>query len=289
MNKLILYMILCVMLFSGCDNSTEPKVEPLSLSIEVVNVSSQGGTNGSIDLTVEGGKRPYTFEWSNGSTNEDVANLSEGTYTVTVTDSESQVETISVEIYSHGQTGTVTDIDGNVYKTIVIGKQVWMAENLRVTHNPNGDAITSYIYNNVQSHVDIYGRHYTWNSVMNGATSEKAQGIAPDGWHIPSDTEWQELFDFLGGISVAGGKMKSTGTDYWDAPNSNATNSSGFSSLPAGGGYPLNFEGMGMGTHYWSSTSHGSTAMAPTVHSGKDVLVPKVPKTMSLSVRCIKD
>jgi len=95
--------------------------------------------------------------------------------------------------------GTVCDIDGNVYKTVKIGNQWWMAENLRVTRNPKGQLIQSYFYNDDQSSYGKYGRLYTWDVAMDNISQENAQGIAPGGWHIPSALEWEELVKTLGG------------------------------------------------------------------------------------------
>ncbi|MBD3333686.1 hypothetical protein GF356_12625, partial [candidate division GN15 bacterium] len=165
-------------------------------------------------------------------------------------------------------TGTVTDIDGNVYQTIKIGDQWWMAENLKVTHYRNGDPIphvTDYgtwsglstgaycEYDNNPSHVATYGRLYNWNAV------DDSRNIAPVGWHVPSDAEWQTLVDYLGGSGVAGGKVKEAGLAHWASPNTGATNESGFTALP--GGYRSStgtFYKMSIQAYFWSSTEYGS-------------------------------
>ncbi|MBC8214179.1 MAG: fibrobacter succinogenes major paralogous domain-containing protein [Candidatus Marinimicrobia bacterium] len=173
----------------------------------------------------------------------------------------------------NGKTGTMTDIDGNIYQTIQIGNQTWMAENLKVTHYRNGDAIqTGYsnsewedlydtetgaycVYDDQESNADTYGYLYNWVAV------DDTRNIAPEGWHIPTDEEWQILVDFLGGSSVAGGKMKETGTVHWNSPNTGATNESGFTALP--GGYRSydygNYNDMGNTGCFWSSTEYDST------------------------------
>lgn len=99
---------------------------------------------------------------------------------------------------------TVMDFDGNVYKTIKIGSQVWMAENLRTTHYSDGKLVQYKDYNNDTTNVKVYGRLYSWNAAMrNSAASNtnpsNVQGIAPAGWHLPSRAEWQQLADYLGG------------------------------------------------------------------------------------------
>jgi uncharacterized protein (TIGR02145 family) len=127
----------------------------------------------------------------------------------------------SITFNATSSSGTVTDIDGNVYQTVTLGGQVWMAENLKVTRYRNGDPIPcvndasawsglstgAYChYNNDFNNAAIYGRLYNWYAVSD------SRNIAPGGWHVPTDTEWQTLVDLLGGSSVAGGKMKTTGT-----------------------------------------------------------------------------
>jgi len=172
---------------------------------------------------------------------------------------------------------TVTDIDGNVYQTVKIGDQWWMAENLKVTHYRNGDDV-----NNTAT----YGILYNWYTVHDN------RNIAPLGWHIPTDAEWQTLIDYLGGWSVAGGKMKETGTTHWVSPNTGATNESGFTALP--GGY-LNSSGNILNrdhrAYLWSSTEHDGitswsrrlwyTSQEVTHHSGN--------KQYGYSIRCIRD
>ena len=162
---------------------------------------------------------------------------------------------------------TVTDIDGNVYETLLIGEQLWMAENLKVTHYRNGDEIPFPLTNDGwccdengdydplnetgqygfidydPQNLEIYGNHYNWFAV------DDYRGVCPEGWHVPTDDEWTILITYLdedanpdtiGAQSyIAGGKMKSTGTlegedGLWYAPNVGATNESGFTGLPAG-------------------------------------------------------
>jgi uncharacterized protein (TIGR02145 family) len=159
--------------------------------------------------------------------------------------------------------------------SVTIGTQVWMKKNLSVTHYRNGDPIpevknrTEWAalttgawcwYKNDSTNGSIYGRLY------NGYAVNDPRGLAPEGWHISSDSEWTTLTTFLGGEAVAGGKMKSTGTieagtGLWHAPNTDATNSSGFTGFP--GGYRNNngsFYGIGVYGSWWTSTEcvHGS-------------------------------
>jgi uncharacterized protein (TIGR02145 family) len=141
-----------------------------------------------------------------------------------------------------GSAGTLTDIDGNVYELVQIGNQIWMAENLKVKQYNDGTPIQEIAnntqwwnlpanegawcaYDNDAQLADLYGHLYNWGAVNSGK-------LCPSGWHIPTSTEWEVLFDFLGGESVAGGKMKTT--TGWFAPNTGATNESGFNGLPGG-------------------------------------------------------
>jgi uncharacterized protein (TIGR02145 family) len=210
--------------------------------------------------------------------------------------------TLALLCASVSQAGTVTDIDGNVYQTVTIGTQEWMAANLKVTHYRNGVAIPNVTdnsiwqglpwgaycdYNNDVNNVAVYGRLYNWYAAAD------SRNIAPVGWHVPSDAEWQTLVDFLGGGSVAGGKMKETGTAHWLSPNTGATNESGFSALAAGYRY---FNGFfyGLGSYeaaFWSSTGYLSSYAwyRSLSRSSAQVLRNNDNKTGGYSIRCIKD
>ncbi len=128
--------------------------------------------------------------------------------------------------------GTVSDIEGNTYKTIKIGTQTWMAENLKTTKYKDGSEIPNITnngdYDNNPANSETYGRLYNWYTV------DDDKGVCPEGWHVPDDAEYTVLTDYLGGESVAGGKMKETGTEHWNSPNTGATNESGFTGLPRG-------------------------------------------------------
>ncbi len=160
---------------------------------------------------------------------------------------------------------TVNDIDGNVYKTIRIGTQVWMAKNLRTMHYRNGDPILTtvpdkldysaettpkyqFVYGNDEKNAAIYGRLYTWY-----ATTDR-RNICPVGWHIPTIDEFKILDEYLGGKMKAIGKLKATGTEYWKSPNSDATNESGFNGLPGGWRAAKGHYGaLGKYGHWWCS------------------------------------
>ena len=162
----------------------------------------------------------------------------------------------------------VTDVDNNVYNTVTIGTQIWFKENLKVTRYRNGDAIGTttpatkdisgetspkyqWAYNGDEGNVATYGRLYTWYAATD------SRGLCPTGWHLPTDAEWTTLTDYLGGESVAGGKMKEAGTTHWNSPNTSADNSSGFTALPGGFRYfSGSFYDIGSYGLWWSATEY---------------------------------
>ena len=161
------------------------------------------------------------------------------------------------------QEGTVTDIDGNTYRTITIGQQEWMTENLRTASYRNGTPITNITdmdeweantsdgswvyYGNDGSNDALYGKLYNWFSVTD------SQGLCPQGWHVPSSDEWNALSDNFGGPDIAGCGLKETGIDYWESPNTCANNLSGFSALPGGYRDPSGFVNIGRHGGWWSA------------------------------------
>ena len=196
---------------------------------------------------------------------------------------------------------TVTDIDGNVYHTVTIGTQIWIAENLKTTKYRNGDPIPnvpdSAQWNNLTTGAycwvsnDMANRE-TYGALYNYYAIEDNRNIAPDGYHVPTDEEWTVLIDYLGGDSIAGSKMKEPGTKHWYWPNDDATNSSGFTALPAGWfHYSPQYSGPRIYAHFWSSTPVDSlTAWYRTLsYSWTGVYRSWLWKIDGLSVRCIKN
>lgn len=210
-------------------------------------------------------------------------------------------------------TDSIQDYDGNWYKTVQIGNQCWMKENMATTHyadgtalvdgtgagDISGDYITKYMFdhNDNPTNTATYGKLYIWAAAMNGAASSNSnpsevQGVCPTGWHLPSNNEWTELTDYLGGESVAGGKMKETGTTHWNSPNTGATNSSGFTALPGGGRwYDGSFSGVGGNSYFWSATESSSVHAMVRKLSNNTSVVENLSfyKTVGYSVRCVKD
>jgi uncharacterized protein (TIGR02145 family) len=137
----------------------------------------------------------------------------------------------------------MTDQEGNVYKTIVIGEQEWMAENLNTSIYRNGDAIATNLNNSEWQTTTAGAWSYMGDNIGNSCPNGKLYNlyavqderhVCPTGWHEANSTEWDELTNYLGGVNLAGGKMKSSGIQYWFSPNTGADNSSGFSALPGG-------------------------------------------------------
>ncbi|MBK7850830.1 MAG: T9SS type A sorting domain-containing protein [Bacteroidetes bacterium] len=196
---------------------------------------------------------------------------------------------------SSGQ--TVVDIDGNVYNTVTIGNQIWMKENLKVTHDRYGNFIPnvrndsvwsilttgarSYYNNDSSMYSGVYGALYNWYAVNN---------ICPINWHVPEDNDWIILIGYLGGTNVAGGAMKSI---YgWNFPNTGATDSSGFSGLPGGDRYdsgPYNYRGF-FG-HWWSSTSNAGVLRFATLLSYDNAQAVKYYFNVNngFAIRCVCD
>jgi uncharacterized protein (TIGR02145 family) len=204
---------------------------------------------------------------------------------------------------------TITDIDGNTYITVQIGSQCWTKENLRVTKYRDGTFIpldisggalgngtgntwnrttggARTVHGHNQSNLTTYGLLYNWYAVKDN------RGLCPAGWHVPTDGEWSTLITYLGGSTIAGGKMKSTGTTLWRFPNTGATNESGFSGLPGGYRYvDGGFNGLGSVGVWWSS-SKGSSDAAWLLNLGSDsggVSRGSDDKELGLSVRCLRD
>lgn len=193
------------------------------------------------------------------------------------------------------------DYDDNVYPVVHIGNQWWMAKNLKTTHYANGNSVTSYVYDNNSSNENIYGRLYPWSEMMNGADGTNnnpsgVQGICPDGWHVPSESEWDELRDELGDWEQMNLKVKTTGISYWNAPN-DGTNESGMSVLPGGirWGDDGTFDYLGAQGFFWNTSDYedlenasGYTFFSETP-SASYYIYTYNPKTMAQSVRCVMD
>jgi uncharacterized protein (TIGR02145 family) len=199
---------------------------------------------------------------------------------------------------------SVYDIDGNIYRTIKIGTQIWMAENLKTTRYNNGISIpnitdnTAWSYknngsyswydNNALSYKETYGALYNWYAATN------SNNVCPTGWHVPSASEWTTLVEFLGGPDVAGGKVKEAGIDHWSFPNSCADNGSGLTGLPGGvrraDGLFVNLSLIAV---WWTTTISDDGGLPITAYTNAFIpnlyLPDYLTMNMGCSIRCIKD
>jgi len=211
-------------------------------------------------------------------------------------------------------TSTMTDKDNNIYSTVSIGSQCWTTTNLKVTQYDDGSLIpdltsstsspwatsgarTDYTgatgIPSGQTYVSTYGYLYNWYAVKGIATagSTTYKNICPTGWHVPTDAEWTTLTDYLGGVSVAGGKMKSTSL-LWNSPNTGADNTSGFSGLP--GGYRNidgSFNNIRGSAFFWSASEYRSTSAWSRYlnYGNSSVGRGSYSKSVGASVRCLRD
>jgi uncharacterized protein (TIGR02145 family) len=210
-------------------------------------------------------------------------------------------DTSSSNEIDQNETGTITDVDGNIYQTIKIGNQWWMAENLKVTHYSNGEMIPNVTdsidwinlttgawscYNNDTTNFETYGCLYNWYAVSD------TRDIAPIGWHVPTDDEWNTLLSYLGEYTW-GNKMKVADTTYWAGPNAGATNESGFSALPGGMRHEGGYKWLRYSAYFGSaspSNNHGIFYVELDYNStGGTSGYYYQNESFGYSIRCVKD
>jgi uncharacterized protein (TIGR02145 family) len=199
---------------------------------------------------------------------------------------------------------TISDIDGNIYKTIKIGDQLWMAENLKTTQFSDGKIIPQVQndeiweslktpgyswFNNDITYKNTYGALYNSYAINTGK-------LCPEGWNVPSETEWTELITFLDSDGTAGSNLKVQGSEHWQlpewaTPKDSATNMTGFSALPAGTrdfqsseAESMSFDGIGVHTIYGSSVGSGIY-----LNVNSDISRSWTTKNAGISIRCIKN
>ncbi len=209
----------------------------------------------------------------------------------------------TVVLFASSCSSTVKDIDGNVYKTVKIGDQLWMAENLRTTRYSNGDVIETtenirediseisepkfqWIAGGNDQYPQVYGRVYTWYAVTDN------RNICPDGWHVVTDDEWNKLANYFGGFATSGGALKEAGNVNWQSPNTSATNSSGFTALAAGGRSSKGvFGGVGFYGAWWSITnkSEESAGYWHLYYNTAALKKTEYHKKSAFAVRCVRD
>lgn len=285
----------------------------------ITNASATSGGTAASDASAPITSRGICWSTSHNPTIDDKKTsdgTGSGTFTSNLTALNPDV-TYYVRAYATNSTGTgygnevsfksgsliVTDVDGNQYHTVTIGDQVWMVENLRTTKFRNGDAvpkatgnsnwgIESPQYCNIDyndANAPVYGLMYNWYVVKD------SRKIAPEGWHVPSKSEWMTLVDYLGGSSAAGGKLKETGTSHWTSPNTGATNETGFTALPTGEHQCCTFEYRWTAAYFWTSTVYEvySTNAYSYYISNYNNICYTGPMTMVLwagyTIRCIRD
>jgi uncharacterized protein (TIGR02145 family) len=206
----------------------------------------------------------------------------------------------SIIFYPAPGEDTLTDIEGNVYNTVTIGDQIWMKENLKTTQFNDGKVIPLVTdksdwenlrtpgycwYENSKSIGATYGALYNWYTVNTGK-------LCPGGWHVPIDEEWTILTSYLGGEDVAGRKLKESGTNHWESPNTGATNESGFTGLPGGyRNYNGNFDNIVLFGYWWSATGNEAAYAWNRYMNYNYAIVYRYSrhKEVGFSIRCIKD
>lgn len=267
--------------------------DDLSLVLTVTDVTVFNGHDGSVMLDVTGGITPYSYLWSNGEMTKDIEGVPAGIYSVTVTDARDSSATATDTVKHPIPENLLMDIQGNIYTTVRIGKQIWMQQNLRVSVDPDSTPITSYVYDGIEELAKTYGRLYTWDAAMNGSTAEKAQGICPDGWHIPSDEEWKILEMYLG-MTRAEADLSNVWRGEGVGAKLRPGGGSGYDVLYSGrransGGYAL----LRWYEYVWTSTESGSYAWRRCLDSIPSVTTigrfNTFPKSYGFSVRCIKN
>jgi uncharacterized protein (TIGR02145 family) len=253
--------------------------------------------------TVTGNK---TFTGTISASNQTITNVSDP---VTKQDAatkayvdalKQQIKILEDNLIAAG-TYKLPDIDGNQYNVVKINNQVWMKENLKVTHYCNGDSIpnvsdslvwnilttgASCDYRNTLANSTIYGKLYNFYTIVD------SRNVCPTGWHVPTNDEWTLLTTYLGGESIAGGKLKETGFTHWIAPNTGATNITGYTALPGGfRSSSTTFLGIGEYGAWWSSTaiSTSSVWFRGMGNTGSNVGSSIGIKQNGYSVRCLRD
>ena len=198
--------------------------------------------------------------------------------------------------------GTIIDIDGNTYRTVTIGTQTWMAENLRVGRTNDDVEIRFFeddaLWNETHSPAycwyrndfhckDVYGLLYNWYAVDCGS-------LCPAGWHVPTNGDWETLLTYLGDIALAGGKLKEKGTAHWSSPNRGATDEEAFTALPGGYRKPIGVYAYPGNDGYWWSATEFEEADTHAWHININYWFSILTQDISIknygySVRCIKD
>ncbi len=317
-------VILGVFIFgiAGCTRRVDPPAMPSLTTTIVGSITSSSATSGG-NITTNGGAA-ITFCgvcWStshNPTTSDSRTSETPGTgvFTSYIMGLKAN-SSYYVRAYATNSAGTaygnevffkttdlttadITDIEGNVYRTIKIENQVWMGGSLKTTKFNDGTSIPLVTdnnawaklntpgycwYDNDENNKNTYGALYNWYAAS-------YSNICPNGWHVPSDQDWTILATSLGGEAIAGGKMKETGFLHWLSPNTGATNSSGFNGL---GGGNRNMSGvyynMAITGDYWSTTEYNASEAWDRFLYARDQLLSRehYAKTIGFFIRCVKN
>lgn len=262
-----------------------------NISIEKVNGNTHSGNGKKLKTDCKGVQTTVDMQYTTG----DILKFTgtSGIYSTVITEIPLESKTITFNFV------TCTDGDGNNYSVVQIGNQTWMAENLKTTKYNDLTSIPLVIENLVWSQLttpsyswynhdesankNAYGALYNWFTVNTGK-------LCPTGWHVPNETEWMILFNYLGGLTVAGGKLKESGTTHWSNPNESATNITGFTALPGGSrGGNGNFFYLGNLGIWWTSTWDSLAKFFQTDSNNDDIYGSNSIGTVGYSVRCLKN
>jgi uncharacterized protein (TIGR02145 family) len=180
--------------------------------------------------------------------------------------------------------------DGQKYPTVRIGTQCWMKKNLGIgtyvtIYQTNNNILEKYCFNPAAGGCNTWGGFYTWDEMMQYDTTSRIKGICPEGFHIPDTTEFKILGAFLGGDSIAGGKMKEPGTTHWHTPNTGATYSSGFTAIGSGSWSGLQYDQ----SYYWTSSQYDASFSFIYIlnNTSAQLVLSATVKGYGLSVRCL--
>ncbi|MDD2279741.1 MAG: fibrobacter succinogenes major paralogous domain-containing protein [Bacteroidales bacterium] len=314
---LLYALIMGLLVLSSSCKKDDANVLAVLTTAEVTGIMRTTAVSGG-DITDDGGAAIIIRGvcWSTNETptindSKTVDGDGIGSFTSNIKDLEANT-TYYVRAYAVNSVGTnygnafsfttkdCVDGDGNIYETVIIGNQTWMAENLKTTKYSDGLAIPlvtdkdawlglttpGYCWydHDLTSHANIYGALYNWYTV-------NTDKLCPTGWHAPTNADWTTLITYLGGAEEAGGKLKESGTTHWDEPNQGATNESGFTALPGGMRYNGVFSSMRRTGQWWTATQDDThTALAIYLDSAEsDVMKSENNKTNGFSVRCVKN
>ena len=318
----LIVMVIVLIPVNGCKKQTDQGTSPVLItkyvsSIKTTSVNCGGNITNAGGATITA--RGVCWSTTQNPTAAD-SKTTDGTGTgpfASVITGLTATTTYYVRAYATNSAGTgygnemsfktytdaVSDADGNIYNTMTIGTQTWMAENLKTSKYLNGDLIGTtssptvditsestpeyqWAYDGDQTNAETYGRLYTWYVIMDD------RKICPSGWHLPSDPDWHALAAFLGGEGNAGGKLKEIGLDHWQSPNAEATDETGFGALPSGyRSMDGKFGEIHQYSPWWSATEVSLTdAMFwSTSYLDGTVFSGHYSKHYGYAVRCLKD